>query len=159
MSTDSHYNSSMAGLSALVEKYAAQLVAADEKLAEAQRHRDQIATNLDRAKMLLEYEREQSGIRMGFVSSLYYGLPVREAAIKLLQSEGRPLSKQELIDALVQAGYVFESRYPGRALHAALIGADAVIQDSEGRLALADFKNNANEAARGPHNGAITVGP
>lgn len=136
----------------MVESYQSSLGEANEAVREAERQRGAWEERLKSAKSLLEFERERLGGQLSLDSgSPYAGLTLREAALRVIKGrQGRATTLDEVVQVLREAGYRIETRFPGRALHAALIG----VQDVE-KVAPGTYRWRANGPSRSDE---VTVG-
>jgi len=127
------------------ERYHESLQEAEKTLAEAQRARDAWLDRLAKINALLEYERERNGAQIRLdQDSPYRGLSTREAASEVIRRGGvKGTSIGEIIEVLKSNGYAFDTKYPGRAVHAALIGASGV-EKVNGRYQWRNGQNGAN---------------
>jgi hypothetical protein len=133
----------------LVTKYEGVLEEAEQALKKAEESRDICKDRLAKARSLLEYERERVGKQIPLDDkSPYAGLALREAAVRVISSHSeRPITSKEITETLQSHGYPLETKYPGRALHAALIGVDEVEKVGPGTYRLRGSTNNSREAA------------
>jgi len=122
----------------LITKQEEALADAEAKMKEAEEWRDRCQKRLQLARDFLEWEREEWQ-RKGRQLSLdgespYAGLRLRDAAVLVIKERaGRPVTFQEIAHVLASHGYPgVERARPGRALHAALIGAADVEKVASG---------------------------
>ncbi len=112
-----------------VGKYKLALEGAEKALTDAQANRDTCDDRLSKAQVLLEHERERIGVKQFTLDDggPYAGLTLKEAVLRVLEKlGGQPATSEEVFDQLRANGYLVESKYPGRSLHAALIGVNQV---------------------------------
>ena len=80
---------------------------------------------LVKAQALLEFEAARLGKQFRLLDeNPYAGLTLRNAALKVIRRKSpKPVTFKDLETELTPYGYLKDTQYPSRALHAALIGA------------------------------------
>lgn len=92
----------------------------------AEESHKQLQERLSHATALLEFERKRIGTMVTTQSGRYAGMALRRAIIEILRNGVDVMTRQAVIDQLMRNGVTFESKTPGRAVHAALIGVEEV---------------------------------
>jgi len=139
----------MENLEYLMQRYETNLEEAEKALKEAEQGRDKCMERLSKARALLEHERERVGEQLPLDDkSPYAGLTLREAALRVIKEKvGQPVTFAEIIATLRAHGYPIGSRYPGRSLHAALIGVQDVEKVATGTYRWRNDDPSANNSA------------
>lgn len=108
----------------LSQVYEGELETANEKVAAAERERNELRAFLDSTMTQLARQRERFGPSIvQTTEGKFAGLPVREAAIRVIKERaGQPITLQEIGKVLEENRYPILSDHPSRSLHAALIG-------------------------------------
>ncbi len=128
----------------LVRAYEGDVQDAEQKLSEAQTYLDGNRTRLEQAKALVADAEERFGEELSVLaSSPFAGLSLRDAAQQVIRgADGKALQDKEIIRRLVEQGFPFETEFPGRAIHAALIRVDEVQKVASGVYRWRNGKTN-----------------
>jgi len=108
--------------------YENQVSAAEQELKAAQERLNRRRERLTAAQETLKDLREQFAEETTRTETgRFAGMRLREAAVLVIkEAGGKAVALATIIQTLNANGYPFNTRYPGRALHAALIGVSDV---------------------------------
>ena len=122
--TESQKRTALSSLEQLSAMYEQELEAATAKVQEAERERDRIARHFDNVKNVLDDQQARLESQISRTSNgKYAGHPLREVAIRIIKERSpNDVSLSTMNSELNMNGYVIESQFPSRSLHAALIG-------------------------------------
>ena len=117
----------------LVEKYEQLAKDAARRLRRAEEEHELWLERLRNARELLDLEAKRIDEHLPATKTLYRGRTLKQAALAVLkESNGAPLAPGEIAQRLRDSGYPMVSRFPGRALHAALLKAQNVEKTDSG---------------------------
>jgi hypothetical protein len=112
-----------------VRFYRQEVDSAREAVERAQTRLAGAERDLQTALNYLELEKRRLGATSG--SAPFSGMSLRDACASIVGQKGRATT-EEIVAALEKGGYRFETKFPGRAIHTALMHAPEVIKVAPG---------------------------